>query len=338
MEPDHVPPPPPVIGDEAFLRLDLLEMTNIPRYWTSVLSLGTGAFGEIHLVHSDQLDARGENIIHNEFVLKIVKLPSSELVNVVREVEMHRLCRNHQNVLFAGVSYCQQYGDGYRVQMCLEYAALSDMGLFSIKEKEERHIAFVCKQVINALQHIHTLRVVHGDLSIRNVLTTHRGVIKISDFGMADTLENTTRRGQVTYRGTPGFIAPEVISMTGYDTRADMWSLGILALFLSTGKNPFQQGILFDFQTYRRLIAEEFYPDLDPLNLSDDFYSFITDLNHYDPAERCDAWEISTDNFIKTSCTQQEFLDHYKQVRTRYGMDLPFPDDSQPFSVPTVRE
>lgn len=331
-------PPPPRALNERCLRADLLEMTNIPRYWNSVLKLGSGAFGEIHLVHSDRPSTDGQKMVHNEFVLKIVKFPRNELVNVVREVEMHLNCRDHENVLFAGVSYCQPLGEGYRVQMCLEYAALGDVSFFAVKPKEEKHIGYVCKEVVYALAYIHDKDIVHGDLSVRNVLVTHKGVIKLSDFGMADTVENTSRPGKFHVGGTPGFIAPEVLNMKGYDSKADMWSLGTFALFLLTGSNPFKLGMLFDIHTYRRLISQKFYPDLSKLELSQNLRSFMSDLQHYDPDERCDSYEILSEPFIRECCNQKEFLEHYQQIRSSYRTNLPYSEQSEVFAVPIVRE
>lgn len=330
--------PPPRVLNEPSLRADLLEMTNIPRYWNSVLKLGSGAFGEIHLVHSDRPSADGQKMVHNEFVLKILKFPRNELVNVVREVEMHLNCRDHENILFAGVSYCQQLGEGYRVQMCLEYAALGDVSFFAVKPKEEKHIAYVCKEVVYALAYIHDKDIVHGDLSVRNVLVTHKGVIKLADFGMANTVEKTSRPGKFHVGGTPGFIAPEVLNMKGYDSKADMWSLGTFALFLLTGSNPFKLGMLFDIHTYRRLISEKFYPDLSKLDLSKNFTSFMSDLKQYDPDERCDSYEVLSEPFIRDCCTQQEFLKHYEQIRKAYGTSFPYSEQSEVFAVPIVRE
>ncbi|PIC18716.1 hypothetical protein B9Z55_024513 [Caenorhabditis nigoni] len=335
---DEQYPPPPTPLNEGFLRADLLEMTDMPRYWTSVQHLGTGAFGEIHLVHSDRPDAQQTKMLHSEFVVKILKFPLNELVNVVREVEMHRICRDHQNVLFAGVTYCQPLKEGYRVQMCLEYAALGDVSLFATKKKEERHIGYVLKEVIYGLSYIHEKDIVHGDLSVRNVLVTHKGVIKLSDFGMADNFKNTTRPGRGLIKGTPGFIAPEIMDMKGYDNKADMWSLGTFALFLLTGGNPFKLGLIFDLQSYRNLLSQNFYPDLDRLMLSHNFKSFMSDLKHYDPDERCDAFEILSEPILHNCCTSKEFMELYSQMRISDGRTLPYAEQSEVLVVPVTRE
>lgn len=330
--------PPRRSLNEEGLPTDILEMTNIPPYWDSALKLGSGAFGEIHLVHSDRPSADGRKMVHKEFALKIVKFERNELVNVMREIEMHQKCRDHENVLFAGVSYCQPLGNGYRVQMCLEYAALGDLTLFAMKRKEEKYIAYACKEVVYALAYIHDRDIVHGDLSVRNVLVTHKGVVKVADFGMADIVANTSRPGQYRYGGTPGYIAPEVLNMAGYDSKADMWSLGTFALFLLIGCNPFKVGMLFDMQSYRRQLSEKFYPDLTRLPLSNNFKSFMSDLRHYDPDERCDSYEVLSEPFIQHCCTQREFMEHYKQVRAASGLSFPYSEHSEVFAVPIDRE
>uniref|UniRef100_A0A1I7TJ69 Protein kinase domain-containing protein n=1 Tax=Caenorhabditis tropicalis TaxID=1561998 RepID=A0A1I7TJ69_9PELO len=315
-----------------------LILDNIPRYWNSALKLGSGAFGEVHLVHSDRLDERSQKMIHNEFVIKIVRVEMNKLENIIREVKLHRMCRDHENVLFAGVCYCQMLDGGYRVHMCLEYAAMSDMSLFVMKDKTEGQIAYVCREVIKALVYIHEREIVHGDITFKNVLATHRGVIKLSDFGMADTLSNTRIVGKEILGGTPGFIAPEIIRQQGYDGRADVWSLGVLALSFVMRGNPFKQGMLFDFCTYQRQITADYYPDIENLQITDEFREFLDDLKQFDPTERSHAHELTLDLFIVDSCSRREFIEHYKNLRTRSGMDLPLPDEIQSFTVPDSRE
>lgn len=74
------------------------------------------AFGEVMLVHSDRLDARGEQILHNEFALKVIRFPECDYHKIIREVNTHTLCRHHDNVLFIGSIYCQTFQQGLRVQ------------------------------------------------------------------------------------------------------------------------------------------------------------------------------------------------------------------------------
>jgi Nif-specific regulatory protein len=85
-------------------------------------------------------------------------------------------------------------------------------------------------QVLGALHHIHYLGLVHGDLKPANMLVARMGKrvnVKLTDFGMVQDLGVAA---QVTYGGTPGYMAPEVLAALKPDARADLYSLGIVLM------------------------------------------------------------------------------------------------------------
>eukprot|EP00667_Euglena_gracilis_P016593 EG_transcript_17373 len=103
---------------------------------------------------------------------------------------------------------------------------------------EEPVMAYVCREVAQGLRYCHhTLRILHGDIKSDNVLLHSDGSVKLCDFGWSCELRNRCRaRGAV---GTTYWMAPEVIDpKQTYDFKADVWSLGILAVELATGQPP----------------------------------------------------------------------------------------------------
>ncbi|MEM7205178.1 MAG: bifunctional serine/threonine-protein kinase/formylglycine-generating enzyme family protein [Planctomycetota bacterium] len=101
------------------------------------------------------------------------------------------------------------------------------------------------REVCAGVHHAHQKGVIHRDLKPANILVTHEGdrpVPKILDFGLAKAMDHDahasgfTRHGQVM--GTPEYMAPEQAAGALVDTRADLYSLGVLLHELTTGTLP----------------------------------------------------------------------------------------------------
>mmetsp|Transcript_39717 Transcript_39717/g.97625 ORF Transcript_39717/g.97625 Transcript_39717/m.97625 type:complete len:754 (-) Transcript_39717:484-2745(-) len=107
----------------------------------------------------------------------------------------------------------------------------------------ERDAAACFKQVLEAVGHMHNRGIVHCDLKPENVLyedDTDRQ-IKIADFGFAQFMPGGSEGGEKLSKqlGTLSYTAPEILAGTGYDTKADMWSLGVILYILLSGIPPF---------------------------------------------------------------------------------------------------
>uniref|UniRef100_A0A8C5DU04 non-specific serine/threonine protein kinase n=1 Tax=Gouania willdenowi TaxID=441366 RepID=A0A8C5DU04_GOUWI len=141
---------------------------------------------------------------------------------------------------------------------------------------KEDWIAYICREVLRGLSHLHSHHVIHRDIKGQNVLLTENAEVKLVDFGVSAQLDKTIGRRN-TFIGTPYWMAPEVIACdenpeATYDYRSDLWSLGITALEMAEGAPP-----LCDMHPMRALflIPRNPPPKLKSKKWSKRFLSFV---------------------------------------------------------------
>eukprot|EP00929_Paragymnodinium_shiwhaense_P000195 TRINITY_DN100441_c0_g1_i1.p1 TRINITY_DN100441_c0_g1~~TRINITY_DN100441_c0_g1_i1.p1 ORF type:complete len:2164 (+),score=634.46 TRINITY_DN100441_c0_g1_i1:71-6562(+) len=112
--------------------------------------------------------------------------------------------------------------------------------LLNVLEKlgllNQQQAQFYTGSIALALEYLHVRRIAYLDLKGENVLIDHQGYCKLVDFGIATRIAGATSHA---LKGTPHFMSPEMILHKGYDTSADLWSLGVMLYDFMIGDLPF---------------------------------------------------------------------------------------------------
>ena len=160
----------------------------------------------------------------------------------------------------------------------------------------ERECRYFFKQALSGLHHIQIRGFAHRDLKPENIMMSDQNELKIVDFGFA--IESQGRGGQGithSYKGTPGYMAPEIIANQPYQPNAvDLFALGTILFIMRAASIPFKQAKSQD-RHYRKVINSEieaFWRDHqashadDPEYFSEGFKDLVTNMLRYQPSSR----------------------------------------------------
>lgn len=192
--------------------------------------LGRGAFGSVYRALKW---STGETVAIKQ--VRLADLPKSELNVIMQEIDLLKNL-HHPNI----VKYHGFVKTVENLYIILEYC--ENGSLHSICKNfgkfPENLVSLYTAQVLQGLLFLHEQGVIHRDIKGANILTTKEGLVKLADFGVATKAQGLTEGSVV---GTPYWMAPEVIELSGATTASDIWSLGCTVIELLDGKPPYHK-------------------------------------------------------------------------------------------------
>ena len=174
--------------------------------------------------------------------------------------------------------------------------------------KDEYLIASIMEQVVSFLVYWHSSKQIHRNIKPATILVSSDGSVKVGSLGCATTLiVNGQRKSSTsTVTGTICYTAPEVLTdeKKGYTEKADIWSLGITAIELATGKNPYT--VNYDpIKDYLKLIEQIVKgqpPEIPTTSgFSPKFAEFVKMCLQTNPEKRASSKHLLKSAFIKQS-------------------------------------
>jgi serine/threonine protein kinase len=259
----------------------------VAKQFKLMTKIGSGSFGAVY-------EARHEPT----GCVVAIKCVQGDDEDVMREMQMQQQQQCANIVAFYG--HFEKDSQLWLVMELCAVGAVTDLMRVCQCTLEERQIAVVVRGALSALRYMHENKGVHRDIKTDNILLSAQGEPKLGDFGVSRQLGAGETRMR-TIAGTPYFIAPEILSsdQPGYNTKADIWSVGIAMIEMAEGQPPY-----FDEHPMRVLF---FIPTKPSPTLrehdkwSAQMHDFLALCLTKDPAHRPSAAELLEHEWMRTA-------------------------------------
>ncbi|XP_077961262.1 misshapen-like kinase 1 isoform X4 [Gasterosteus aculeatus] len=302
--------------------IDLAALRDPAGIFELVEVVGNGTYGQVY---------KGRHVKTGQLAaIKVMDVTEEEEEEIKAEINMLKKYSHHRNIATYYGAFVKKSPPGHDDQLWLvmEFCGAGSVTDLVKNTKgsslKEDWIAYICREILRGLSHLHAHKVIHRDIKGQNVLLTENAEVKLVDFGVSAQLDRTVGRRN-TFIGTPYWMAPEVIACdenpdSTYDYRSDIWSLGITAIEMAEGAPP-----LCDMHPMRALflIPRNPPPKLKSKKWSKKFIDFIEGCLVKTYTTRPSTEQLLKHSFIRDQPTERQvriqLKDHIDRTRKKRG-------------------
>ncbi|XP_074924496.1 TRAF2 and NCK-interacting protein kinase isoform X11 [Chelonoidis abingdonii] len=302
--------------------IDLSALRDPAGIFELVELVGNGTYGQVY---------KGRHVKTGQLAaIKVMDVTGDEEEEIKQEINMLKKYSHHRNIATYYGAFIKKNLPGMDDQLWLvmEFCGAGSVTDLIKNTKgntlKEEWIAYICREILRGLSHLHQHKVIHRDIKGQNVLLTENAEVKLVDFGVSAQLDRTVGRRN-TFIGTPYWMAPEVIACdenpdATYDFKSDLWSLGITAIEMAEGAPP-----LCDMHPMRALflIPRNPAPRLKSKKWSKKFQSFIESCLVKNHSQRPTTEQLMKHPFIRDQPNERQvriqLKDHIDRTKKKRG-------------------
>ncbi|XP_077476435.1 traf2 and NCK-interacting protein kinase-like isoform X18 [Stigmatopora argus] len=302
--------------------IDLSALRDPAGIFELVELVGNGTYGQVY---------KGRHVKTGQLAaIKVMDVTGDEEEEIKAEINMLKKYSHHRNIATYYGAFIKKNPPGIDDQLWLvmEFCGAGSVTDLIKNTKgnslKEEWTAYICREILRGLTHLHQHKVIHRDIKGQNVLLTENAEVKLVDFGVSAQLDRTVGRRN-TFIGTPYWMAPEVIACdenpdATYDFKSDLWSLGITAIEMAEGAPP-----LCDMHPMRALflIPRNPAPRLKSKKWSKKFQLFIESCLVKSHSQRPSTEQLLKHPFIRDLPNERQvriqLKDHIDRTKKKRG-------------------
>ncbi|XP_041440139.1 mitogen-activated protein kinase kinase kinase kinase 4 isoform X11 [Xenopus laevis] len=307
---------------KSLVDIDLSSLRDPAGIFELVEVVGNGTYGQVY---------KGRHVKTGQLAaIKVMDVTEDEEEEIKLEINMLKKYSHHRNIATYYGAFIKKSPPGHDDQLWLvmEFCGAGSITDLVKNTKgnslKEDWIAYISREILRGLAHLHAHHVIHRDIKGQNVLLTENAEVKLVDFGVSAQLDRTVGRRN-TFIGTPYWMAPEVIACdenpdATYDYRSDLWSCGITAIEMAEGAPP-----LCDMHPMRALflIPRNPPPRLKSKKWSKKFFNFIEGCLVKNYTQRPPTEQLLKHPFIRDQPNERQvriqLKDHIDRTRKKRG-------------------